>query len=66
MTNRTTTAKTSLHPFLAVTTVAPMDAADFYTGIVAQGYALLKSESFSADRYADFRLGGAGTGAGVR
>lgn len=54
MTNRTTTAKTSLHPFLAVTTVAPMDAADFYTGIVAQGYALLKSESFSADRYADF------------
>ena len=31
-----------------------MDAADFYTGIVAEGYALLKSEEFPADRYADF------------
>lgn len=31
-----------------------MDAADFYTGIVAEGYALLKSEEFPADRYATF------------
>lgn len=31
-----------------------MDAADFYTGIVAEGYALLKSTHFPADSYADF------------
>lgn len=31
-----------------------MDAADFYTGLVAEGYALLKSQEFPADRYADF------------
>ncbi len=31
-----------------------MDAADFYTGIVAEGYALLKSTEFPVDRYADF------------
>ncbi|WP_109472854.1 class I SAM-dependent methyltransferase [Ornithinimicrobium cavernae] len=30
-----------------------MDAADFYTGIVVEGYALLKSTDFPADRYAD-------------
>src|SRR5690606_28270360 len=34
--------------------VTSMDAADFYTGIVAEGYALLKSQDFPADRYADF------------
>lgn len=31
-----------------------MDAADFYTGIVAEGYALLKSSHFAPDHYADF------------
>ncbi|USQ76222.1 class I SAM-dependent methyltransferase [Ornithinimicrobium cryptoxanthini] len=30
-----------------------MDAADYYTGIVAEGYALLKGTHFPADRYAD-------------
>ncbi len=37
-----------------MTTVMMMDAADFYTGIVAESYALLKSEDFPAERYADF------------
>lgn len=31
-----------------------MDAADFYTGIVVEGYALLKSTEFPAQRYVDF------------
>lgn len=30
-----------------------MDAADYYTGIVAEGYAVLKGTHFPADRYAD-------------
>src|SRR5699024_5718374 len=36
------------------TTVSRMDPADFYTGIVAEGYAVLKSTEFPVDRYADF------------
>ncbi len=31
-----------------------MDAADFYTGFVADAYAQLKSSSFEAERYAQF------------
>ncbi|MGO0575464.1 class I SAM-dependent methyltransferase [Ornithinimicrobium panacihumi] len=31
-----------------------MDAADFYTDLVVDAYALLKGETFDADRYADF------------
>ena len=30
-----------------------MDAADFYTGIVVEGYSLLKQADFPADRYAE-------------
>jgi SAM-dependent methyltransferase len=39
-----------------------MDAADFYTGIVVEAYARLKSTSFDAEPYADFvrRTGGPG------
>ena len=31
-----------------------MDAADFYSGIVADAYPKLKSTSFDSQRYADF------------
>lgn len=50
----------SWHPPGPTGSATTMDAADFYTGIVAVGYALLKTEDFPADRYADFIRASAG------
>lgn len=36
-----------------IASVPAMDAAEFYTGVIAEGYQLLRSTHFDADRYAD-------------